>query len=179
MTKIQKFLLVSSFFLLLCCFLFLSCNNPAGGEENQGESPISFGFVDLNGNGAGYGWANETWELGANVVGNKVVEFAVYSKNATKIMLEIYDSAYGKDAAHEVFMEKGLDDIWRAKVQGVGAGTLYAFRAWGPNWTYNENWKRGYKWRFPCFCRDDSREKSRSCPEKRAKRRRKIHWIPR
>ena len=143
MKKNQKLLLVSSFFVLLCCFLFLSCNNPAGGEENQGESSIPFGFVDLNGNGAGYGWANETWELGANVVGNKVVEFAVYSKNATKIMLEIYDSAYGKDAAHEVFMEKGLDDIWRAKVQGVGAGTLYAFRAWGPNWTYNENWKRG------------------------------------
>ena len=40
-------------------------------------------------------------------------------------------------------MEKGSDNIWRAKLRNVPAGTLYAFRAWGPNWKFNQNWKRG------------------------------------
>ena len=40
-------------------------------------------------------------------------------------------------------MEKGSDDYWRAKVAGVQSGTLYAFRAWGPNWEYSEEWTRG------------------------------------
>ena len=81
-------------------------------------------------------------KLGANVVGN-AVEFAVYSKNATKIMLEIYTDKWGVDADKEYWMEKDEYDIWHAKVEGIGAGTLYAFRAWGPNWPYVETWTRG------------------------------------
>ena len=81
-------------------------------------------------------------KLGANVVGN-AVEFAVYSKNATKIMLEIYTDKWGVDADKEYWMEKDEYDIWHAKVEGIGAGTLYAFRAWGPNWPYDESWTRG------------------------------------
>jgi glycogen operon protein len=69
--------------------------------------------------------------------------FAVYSKNATKILLEIYDKAYGEDAKYDYWMEKGSDNIWRAKLRGAKSGTLYAFRAWGPNWTYDEDWSRG------------------------------------
>ena len=82
------------------------------------------------------------YKLGATVKGNDV-EFAVYSANATKMLLEIYDTAYGEDAAYDYWMVKGSDNVWRAKVAGIGAGTLYAFRAWGPNWPYSEEWDRG------------------------------------
>lgn len=87
-------------------------------------------------------WATANYKLGATVVGSDV-EFAVYSKNATKILLEIYEAAYGEDAKYTYWMAKGSDDIWRAKVGGIGAGTLYAFRAWGPNWEYSDEWNRG------------------------------------
>ena len=87
-------------------------------------------------------WDNANYKLGATVKGNDV-EFAVYSANATKMLLEIYDTAYGEDAAYDYWMVKGSDNVWRAKVAGIGAGTLYAFRAWGPNWDYDPSWKRG------------------------------------
>ena len=88
-------------------------------------------------------WATANYKLGATVVGSDV-EFAVYSKNATKMLLEIYEKAYGEDAKYTYWMVKNTsDDIWRAKVAGIGAGTLYAFRAWGPNWEYSEEWNRG------------------------------------
>ncbi len=87
-------------------------------------------------------WATADYKLGATVVGSDV-EFAVYSANAEKILLEIYEKAYGVDAKYTYWMEKGSDNIWRAKVAGIGTGTLYAFRAWGPNWPYSEKWTRG------------------------------------
>ena len=87
-------------------------------------------------------WEDAEYELGANVAGSDVT-FAVYSANASKILLEIYEKAYGVDASYYYWMKKGSDNIWRAKVKGLGAGTLYAFRAWGPNWDYDEAWTRG------------------------------------
>ncbi len=89
-------------------------------------------------------WGTGTFSLGANIDdsdGNGT--FAVYSANATKMLLEIYNKAYGEDAAYDYWMEKGSDNIWRAKVKGIPNGTLYAFRAWGPNWEYSEEWDRG------------------------------------
>ncbi len=87
-------------------------------------------------------WGSADYKLGATVNGNDV-EFAVYSANAKKMLLEIYDTAYGEDAAYDYWMVKGSDNVWRAKVAGIGAGTLYAFRAWGPNWDYDPSWERG------------------------------------
>ena len=87
-------------------------------------------------------WEDAEYELGANVAGSDVT-FAVYSANASKILLEIYEKAYGVDASYYYWMKQGSDNIWRAKVKGLGAGTLYAFRAWGPNWTYSDDWTRG------------------------------------
>ena len=123
------------------------------GGENSGGSDIvdpdenlpdsgKYSAVDLNGDAEGFGWSNQEWKLGATVNGNNV-EFAVYSKNATHLMLEIYEEKWGVDASYYCWMEKGSDNIWRAKVAGIGAGTLYAFRAWGPNWTYSDDWTRG------------------------------------
>ena len=88
-------------------------------------------------------WASASYALGAELDSDGNGTFAVYSKNATKILLELYSTAYGEEAAYDYWMEKGSDDIWRAKIAGITSGTLYAFRAWGPNWTFDENWTRG------------------------------------
>lgn len=98
--------------------------------------------VDYNDSNDGYGWGNQSWRLGAHADGDAAT-FAVYSKNAQLVLLEIYDNAYGTDAVYQCWMEKGTDHIWRAKINGVTNGTLYAFRCWGPNWTYDPAWQRG------------------------------------
>ena len=88
-------------------------------------------------------WADATYKLGAAIDTDGNGTFAVYSKNATKILLEIYEKAYGEDAKYDYWMVKGSDNIWRAKITNIPNGTLYAFRAWGANWNYSEEWTRG------------------------------------
>lgn len=115
-------------------------NAPLGFMHPNGS--VSFSPVDSNGDAAGYGWSDLTFEAGANIVqGN--MQVAVYSDDAEKILLEIYDKAYGDDAKYDYWMEKGSDNFWRAELKNVPAGVLYAFRAWGPNWTFSEEWTRG------------------------------------
>ncbi len=87
-------------------------------------------------------WQHGNWELGAHVSGGETT-FALYSKNAEKILLEIYEDAYGKEAKYDYWLTKGSDDIWRAKLKDAPKGTIYAFRCWGPNWTFMSDWKRG------------------------------------
>lgn len=88
-------------------------------------------------------WGIAQYPLGAHYVGQDVT-FAVYSKNATRILLEIYSSATGTDAMYDYWLQKNpQDNIWRAKIAGLPAGTFYAFRCWGPNWEYQEGWQRG------------------------------------
>ncbi len=102
----------------------------------------SYSPVDMNGASTGYGWSSGTWALGANVSGSQTT-FALYSANATKILLEIYGSAYGADAMYDYWMEKDANNVWRAKLSGDLTGAIYAFRVWGPNWTYSSDWTRG------------------------------------
>ena len=87
-------------------------------------------------------WKTGNWKLGAHVSGGETT-FALYSKNAEKILLEIYEDAYGKEAKYDYWLAKGSDDIWRAKLKDAPKGTIYAFRCWGPNWTFLSDWKRG------------------------------------
>jgi len=119
----------------------------------------SFAPVDVNGATAGLGWSTATWNRGGHYVGNDL-EVAVYSTQATRILVEIYSkehywadvrltgkAANGGHALYEYWMEKGTDNIWRAKIADVRQfaqqGVMYAFRVWGPNWTWNEAWLRG------------------------------------
>ena len=59
------------------------------------------------------------------------------------MLLEIYTAATGADATYDYWMAKGPDNIRRAKLHNVPGKTLYAFRAWGPNWIWNSTWNRG------------------------------------
>ncbi|MCX7025312.1 MAG: isoamylase [Spirochaetes bacterium] len=88
-------------------------------------------------------WTAATWPLGALTGDDGSCRFAVYSGTAEALVLELYDEAIGSDAARDYFMAKGPDGIFRAHVSGVGAGALYGFRAWGPNWRFDPGWRRG------------------------------------
>lgn len=121
------------------------CVNVFGGigfTHPDAVSALPFSPVDSDDSADSYGWNSLDSKLGAIISGSETT-FAVYSKNATNMLLEIYETAYGEDAKYDYWMEKGADNIWRAKLRDVPAGTLYAFRAWGPNWKFNQNWKRG------------------------------------
>ncbi|MBP5450395.1 MAG: chitobiase/beta-hexosaminidase C-terminal domain-containing protein, partial [Spirochaetales bacterium] len=88
-------------------------------------------------------WGNTAYTLGANVSGGNTT-FALYSANATKVLLEIYNQPYGQEAAYDYWMTKNTtSNQWQATLQGDLTGKMYAFRVWGPNWTYSDSWKRG------------------------------------
>jgi len=87
-------------------------------------------------------WYYSSWPLGAHLDG-ETTTFAVYSKNAEHVLLEIYEKPLGESAKFNFWMQKGSDDIWRAKLAGVANGCFYAFRCWGPNWHLHHQWKRG------------------------------------
>lgn len=91
------------------------------------------------------GWSTAAWPLGATFTAGagSTLEIAVYSAHATNVVLEIYTSDTGADAAYDYTMAKGADNIWRAAIAQAPANTLYAFRAWGPNWPLDPNWNRG------------------------------------
>ena len=103
----------------------------------------AFSPVDSNGTESGFGWDDLTFEPGGRIDTEGNLEVAVYSKNAERVLLEIYSTAYGEDAVYDYWMEKGSDNFWRAELDDVPAGTLYAFRVWGANWTFDESWERG------------------------------------
>ena len=87
-------------------------------------------------------WDKGSWELGAHISGGNTT-FALYSANATKILLEIYDNAHGSNAKYDYWMKKDSNNVWRAKIKSAPHGTVYAFRCWGPNWEFDKAWTRG------------------------------------
>jgi glycogen operon protein len=88
-------------------------------------------------------WAEATFGLGAQRLGT-VTTFAVFSRRATKVMLEIYDAPTGKAAYFDCWMQKNpADHIFRAALCHLPKGVLYGFRCWGPNWPYDEAWQKG------------------------------------
>ena len=87
-------------------------------------------------------WDKGTWELGAHISGSETT-FALYSANASKILLEIYDNKHGSDAKYDYWMKKDSNNVWRAKIKSAPHGTVYAFRCWGPNWEFDKAWTRG------------------------------------
>lgn len=90
-------------------------------------------------------WATASWPLGASFTAGagSTLQVAVYSAHASQMVLEIYQADTGASAAYDYLMARGPDNIWRAAVAGAPQFTLYAFRAWGPNWPYSAAWTRG------------------------------------
>ena len=85
--------------------------------------------------------------LGATII-DKGVNFAVYSKNATRIEVLIFDSENpdtDQPLTHIPMYKDEKSNIWTLYVQGIGVGTHYGYIAFGPNWPYDPEFfvKRG------------------------------------
>ncbi len=72
--------------------------------------------------------------LGATPSGNGV-NFAVYSKNAERVVLDLFDSPDAKQPSFSIDFDpvkNKTGSVWHIFVEGLSAGTLYLFRADGP-----------------------------------------------
>ena len=88
-------------------------------------------------------WDQLKAPLGVHRDGERVT-FAVFSRRATRMVLEIYDSPIRSCAKFDYFMQKNPNDnVWRACLCGVPHGALYGFRCFGPNWQFDPSWTRG------------------------------------
>jgi glycogen operon protein len=88
--------------------------------------------------------------LGANYsTDSKQINFRVYSSNATKIELYLYDQASGTSEISHYGLVKAQDDIWSISIDinnldaRLSTTIFYGYRAWGPNWSYDETWTKG------------------------------------
>ena len=85
--------------------------------------------------------------LGANMSSNgKEVIFKLYSKNATKVILCIFEEPQGQDPVMNLIMKKTQDDIWETSVKIYALKDLkepvfYGYRLFGPNWEYKETFE--------------------------------------
>jgi isoamylase len=69
--------------------------------------------------------------LGATWTGTGT-NFALFSAHATAVELCLFDQATDAVEAEPVRLAPGDDGVWYAEVEGVGPGTLYGYRVWGP-----------------------------------------------
>ncbi len=59
------------------------------------------------------------------------VNFAVFSANATKIEVCLFDERGEREVAR-IALPEYTDEIWHGRIHGIGPGTLYGLRAHGP-----------------------------------------------
>jgi isoamylase len=82
--------------------------------------------------------------LGATIVGGSV-QFALFSANATRVEVWTFATATSSTPLNRYTLTQTdmVNHIWTVTVSGLGAGTLYGYRVWGPNWPYNASWTAG------------------------------------
>lgn len=92
---------------------------------------------------------NDKTSLGASYnKASKCVEFRLYSKNATKVLLCIFDKPQGENPIMVLNMERKEDNIWYTNVKNYILNcdkhpVFYGFRVFGPNWEYKDEFKTG------------------------------------
>lgn len=91
-----------------------------------------------------------TTTLGANYdKERKCVHFTLLSKNATHVILCIFEKALGEDPVMNLHMKKRIaSDIWETSVKTYALKDLkepffYGFRVFGPNFEYTEDFEAG------------------------------------
>jgi glycogen operon protein len=70
------------------------------------------------------------WPLGATPDA-KGVNFALFSANATRVELCLFDKPDGRETAR-IALPEFTDEVWHIYVQGLSPGQLYGFRVHGP-----------------------------------------------
>ena len=70
------------------------------------------------------------------------VNFCVYSERAERIELLLFDDPESTRPTWQIpLVQNGT--VWNIYVEGIGKGQHYGYVAWGPNWTYDEEWSPG------------------------------------
>jgi isoamylase len=70
------------------------------------------------------------------------VNFAVYSENAERVELLLFDADKSEQPAQRFPMSR-IGDVWNLYVEGIGPGQTYGYVAFGPNWPYDPSWYCG------------------------------------
>ncbi|MFZ5630996.1 MAG: alpha-amylase family glycosyl hydrolase [Spirochaetota bacterium] len=80
------------------------------------------------------------------VMGPKIVDggvnFTLFSERATRVHLLIFDDPESKYPVQEFQMSR-FGNVWCVFINGVGHGTYYGYRVWGPNFDYHPSWYPG------------------------------------
>lgn len=89
-------------------------------------------------------------QLGANYSDNQQhINFRLFSANATKVELYLYDQATGVEEVAQHSLTKDNNDIWSTTLDvstldpRLSNTIYYGYRVWGPNWPYNSAWEKG------------------------------------
>ncbi len=72
--------------------------------------------------------------LGA-VVDASGIQFSIFSRNATRVWLSLFDSPEDETPAYEYLFDRNahrVGDVWTIHIEGLWAGTMYAYRMDGP-----------------------------------------------
>ncbi|MGH9354358.1 MAG: glycogen debranching protein GlgX, partial [Terriglobia bacterium] len=75
-------------------------------------------------------WPGKPYPLGASWDGSGV-NFALFSENAAKVELCLFDGD-GKQETARVTLTEYTDHVWHAYLPGVRQGQLYGYRVSGP-----------------------------------------------
>jgi len=73
--------------------------------------------------------AGRSYPLGATVENNGV-NFALFSANASKVELCLFDAS-GKNEIARLTLPEFTDEVWHGYVEGLPAGSLYGYRVHG------------------------------------------------
>ncbi|MBX5483053.1 MAG: glycogen debranching protein GlgX [Myxococcaceae bacterium] len=76
-------------------------------------------------------WPGKPHPLGATFDGEGV-NFAVFSEHATKVVVSIFDPADHARELYRLTLPEHSEHVWHGYVPGLGPGTLYGYRAYGP-----------------------------------------------
>jgi isoamylase len=76
-------------------------------------------------------WPGRPYPIGATWDGSGV-NFALYSENAEKVELCLFDHADDKQEADRMLLEEQTDMVWHGYLPDVRPGQLYGFRVYGP-----------------------------------------------
>ena len=83
------------------------------------------------------------------------VNFAIYSKNASKIEICIFDK--NDNETHKIDLKYKTNDVFHAFVKNIGIGTKYGIRAYGEYAPENGNWFDESKLLFDPFAKSIDR----------------------
>ncbi len=81
-----------------------------------------------------------TFDFMGPVLMDQGVNFCVYSENAERIELALFDDPESTQPSQQFELTR-YGDFWSLYVEGIGDGQHYGYIAWGPNWTYDAEFR--------------------------------------